>query len=284
MSPGLASNSATLFDYAGLDPETRIVVQQKTGEIKDRIKRTAQDIMEIGERLIDIKGKLGHGRFMAWLEAEFHWSVQTADNLMSVAKAFKITNFVNLDIAPSALYALSVPSVTEEARKEAIDRAANGHHVSHKEAQEIKEKYKPTPPTPPPSLFFDPEEDADDQRRVEVLPPDPDPEPEETDEEDASEDEEEDSPKVSPAKYRPAPEDPGTKAEQYSRHFLKCLNSVDDLTRSVAAKVKDGGYGGLPAILKHMSRDEALRVAGTVEILVERLQAWKDQITEAFDE
>lgn len=31
---------ATAFDYDALDVETRIVVQQKTGEIKERMKRT----------------------------------------------------------------------------------------------------------------------------------------------------------------------------------------------------------------------------------------------------
>jgi hypothetical protein len=33
-----------IFDYAALDAETRIVVQQKTGEIKERMRRAAQDI------------------------------------------------------------------------------------------------------------------------------------------------------------------------------------------------------------------------------------------------
>ena len=42
----------TAFDYESLDAETRIVVRQKTGEIKDRMRRSASDIVEIGERLI----------------------------------------------------------------------------------------------------------------------------------------------------------------------------------------------------------------------------------------
>jgi hypothetical protein len=137
------------FEYGLLDPETRIVVQQKTGEIKDRIKRSAQDMVEIGERLIDIKARLGHGRFLSWLEAEFDWSVRTADNLMGVAEAFKFADFANLTIGKSALVALASPSVPEEARQEAVSLAENGLHVTHSEAKRIIADHKPRPASQP---------------------------------------------------------------------------------------------------------------------------------------
>lgn len=136
---------ATRFEYGTLDAETRIVVQQKTGEIRDRIKRTASDIMEIGERLIDIKERLGHGRFAEWLQIEFEWSDRTARSLMSVAEAFKSANFSDLNIAPSAMYVLAAPSVPEEARQQAVALASNGHHVTHSEAKAIIAEHKPAP-------------------------------------------------------------------------------------------------------------------------------------------
>ncbi len=37
------------FDYAALDSETRIVVQQRTGEIKEKVHSTAQMAWEIGQ-------------------------------------------------------------------------------------------------------------------------------------------------------------------------------------------------------------------------------------------
>jgi hypothetical protein len=153
----------TLFDYGELDSETRIVVQQKTGEIKERLKRTASDIIEVGERLNDIKARLGHGRFAPWLNSEFNWSVRTAQNFMAVADAFKNANFAYLDLAPSALQALAAPSVPESARQEAIAIASNGHHVTHKEAKEIVERHKPEPISMA-RLFED-----DDQQRQEVV-------------------------------------------------------------------------------------------------------------------
>lgn len=46
------------FDYSGLDAEARIVVQQRTGEIKSLMRRTASDIVEVGQKLIEVKERL----------------------------------------------------------------------------------------------------------------------------------------------------------------------------------------------------------------------------------
>ena len=54
--------------HAGLDLETRIVGRQRTGEIKTLMQRTAQDLIEIGQKLVEVKARLGHGRFGAWLQ------------------------------------------------------------------------------------------------------------------------------------------------------------------------------------------------------------------------
>jgi hypothetical protein len=45
-----ADTQITLFDYAVLDPETRIVVQQRTEEIRALVRRSAQDIIDIGNK------------------------------------------------------------------------------------------------------------------------------------------------------------------------------------------------------------------------------------------
>ena len=61
------------FDYGALDMETRVVVQQRTGEIRSLVRRSAQDIIDIGLKLGEVKQRLGHGGFGKWLEAEFEW-------------------------------------------------------------------------------------------------------------------------------------------------------------------------------------------------------------------
>jgi hypothetical protein len=130
-----------LFDYGALDSETRIVVQQRTTEIKALMKRAASDIIEIGQKLIEVKARLGHGHFGGWLESEFEWHRNTANNFMRVAEKF--TNFVNLDgFAPSALYLLAAPSTPETARNEAIERAEAGEAITHQAAREIADRHK----------------------------------------------------------------------------------------------------------------------------------------------
>lgn len=129
------------FDYARLDTETRIVVQQRTEEIRVLVRRSAQDIIDIGTKLIEIKARLGHGNFGTWLDAEFGWNWKTATSLMNVATKF--VNFTNLNqFAPSALYLLAAPSTPEDARSEAMERADAGETITHAVAQTIVREYR----------------------------------------------------------------------------------------------------------------------------------------------
>lgn len=129
----------TLFDYQNLDSETRIVVQQKTQEIKVLIRRTAQDVFDIGQKLSDIKTRLGHGHFGNWLKAEFEWSERTAQNFIRVYESFKSENIADLSFSQTALYVLA--SAPEEARSEAI-AIAKEKTITSVEAKEIAQKHK----------------------------------------------------------------------------------------------------------------------------------------------
>lgn len=129
------------FDYTALDAETRIVVQQRTGEIKSLMRRTAQDIIEIGLKLTEVKARLGHGSFGGWLKAEFEWSERTAQNFMRVADAFKSATVADL-IAPKALYLLAAPSTPDEARAEALEQASAGGRLSVRQAKELIERHR----------------------------------------------------------------------------------------------------------------------------------------------
>ena len=86
------------FDYTALDTETCIVVKQRTDEIKALMKRTAQGIIEIGQKLIEVKGRLEHGMFMGWLKTEVEplgLSYYAANRWMNVATKF--CNLQNLN-------------------------------------------------------------------------------------------------------------------------------------------------------------------------------------------
>jgi hypothetical protein len=133
--------AVSAFDYLSLDAETCQFVQKQTGEIRMLMRRTTQDIFEIGRKLIEIKKRLGHGRFLDWLEAEFDWTERTARHFMRVAEVFEPETVSHLPLAPSALYLLAAPSTPEIAREEALTRAQAGESITKKTAQKIKQKH-----------------------------------------------------------------------------------------------------------------------------------------------
>jgi hypothetical protein len=128
----------TTFDYDILDAHTRELVQRRTDEIKRLTKPTAQDVVEIGEKLIEVKEALGHGHFEEWLRAEFEWTSRTARRFMAVAETFKSDNLSDLTIALSALYLFASPSTPASAREEALDRAREGEPITHATAKAIR--------------------------------------------------------------------------------------------------------------------------------------------------
>ncbi len=137
-------SSTQAFDYSQLDSNISVFVREQTNEIRGLMKRTAQGILDIGQKLLIIKEKLGHGNFLNWLQLEFNWSEPTAQRFMQVARQFKSVNLMDLSIAPSALYILSAPSTPDWVREEAISRAQAGEDITYTTAKEIKQKSRST--------------------------------------------------------------------------------------------------------------------------------------------
>ncbi len=97
-------------------------------------------IIAVGQKLIEVKNRLGHGYFLTWLQAEFGWSYPTAARFMQVANSFKGISQIE-NFAPSALYELAGTSTPEAARNEAITRAKAGESITRQAAKTIKQKY-----------------------------------------------------------------------------------------------------------------------------------------------
>lgn len=130
------------FEYGILDAGTQMVVQQRTNEVKTLMRRTSEDIIAIGQKLIEVKQHLGHGNFINWLKSEFNWSVSTANKFMQVGEQFKLVNFTNLNITASALYLIAAPSTPKDARAEVVDRASLGENISYTKAKAIVWQHK----------------------------------------------------------------------------------------------------------------------------------------------
>ena len=129
-------NTPTLnnFDYDILQSDRRAIVRQRTEEIKERLKRSAQDIWEIGQKLFEVRSELAYGSFDSWLKAEFGWSRRTAYNFIKVYEAFpERATVAQVSIAASALYQLSSPSTPQKVRNELIQRAKDGEKITRKD-------------------------------------------------------------------------------------------------------------------------------------------------------
>ncbi|MEL6453128.1 MAG: DUF3102 domain-containing protein [Cyanobacteria bacterium J06623_5] len=133
-----------LFDYDSLDLGQRTIVQQRTGEIRERLRRSAQDVWEIGEKLSDVRSRLKYGQFLAWIKAEFGWSQRTAYNFINVYETFgdRFANLAKVNIATSLLYQLASPSVPEELRAQILRAAEQGETMTAQELRATIQKRK----------------------------------------------------------------------------------------------------------------------------------------------
>lgn len=106
-------SQAALFDYTSLYPETRVFVQEKALAIHARLKRAAEDVIAIGQDLIEVKLHLGHGQFLSWLQAEFEMTDRHARNFMNVASRFSSKSEIISDLPVTVIYALAAPSTPD---------------------------------------------------------------------------------------------------------------------------------------------------------------------------
>lgn len=70
-------------------------IEQITLEINFYKEQTAQNIIEIGKRLIEAKQQLPHGEWQSWLQDKVEFTVKTAQRFMKVAREFSKTTPVS---------------------------------------------------------------------------------------------------------------------------------------------------------------------------------------------
>jgi protein gp37/uncharacterized protein YoxC len=108
--------SVSAFDYSGLPKETAEDLRSRANRVRLSLKRTAQEIIMVGEQLAAAKEALPHGHFGAWLAAEFEMSQDTAERFLHVAERFGNDIPLFADYQPTVLYLLAAPSTPESVR------------------------------------------------------------------------------------------------------------------------------------------------------------------------
>lgn len=112
------------FDYDSLPKKDITFIKQTTREVHLLLERSTGDIIAIGQKLIDMKARLGHGLWRAWLQTHWPLDVSLANRWMNVAR--KCGQFPHLKIPRSTLYLLAADSTPETLRGEFIRRAEAG--------------------------------------------------------------------------------------------------------------------------------------------------------------
>lgn len=131
------------FSYADIeDKDSRDKVREAAKDIRDRLKLTSVSIIEIGDRLIAVKDMLDHGQYGPWLETEFGFSRDTAENFVNVATNFRVAKQLRNPPPATSMYALSKASVPDAARAEAVQRARDGECITPDVAREIIARHK----------------------------------------------------------------------------------------------------------------------------------------------
>jgi hypothetical protein len=115
------------FDYSGLTADDRELAKRTVVKIRQHLRRTSREIIDIGTDLIKVRAALGHGHFEAWLESEFgRGSDRTARNYMQAARCFGAKSEIVSVLPPATLYLLSAPSTPETITGRIVAELENG--------------------------------------------------------------------------------------------------------------------------------------------------------------
>lgn len=116
---------------------TEFNIERTTTEILILKDQTAQNIIEIGKRLIEVKENLEHGQFLNWLESKVEFSRYTANRFMKIATEFSNVSAVQ-HLGSKKLFLLA--GLDEEDRQEVTKENKVEDMTTRELEQVVKEK------------------------------------------------------------------------------------------------------------------------------------------------
>lgn len=108
-------------DDRTLAADVLLELRELTPRIRERLKRTTDDIVTVGRDLIRAKELLGHGLFGAWLEKEFSLSHRSATQFMRAADRFGGRLEAVSDLPSGVVLELASPSVPDDLVQDVLD-------------------------------------------------------------------------------------------------------------------------------------------------------------------
>lgn len=129
---------ATISDTAAM------IIEDATAEIRRLIRRSSEDILEIGRNLVRVRDLLPKGQFQDWVTSEFSWSLRTAYNFIAVHE--RLGGFIErgqlASVSNAALYMLAGGSVPDEVVASITQRVENGERIGPKDVAGALEDHR----------------------------------------------------------------------------------------------------------------------------------------------
>lgn len=136
------------YDYNQIDAQHRETVIEAAIDIHGHASKARDNLIAIGNRLLQIKNLLPHGQFQDWVEKEFGIERRMAQNYMAVAtrfgnnQQFADKNEIISFFSPTAMYLLASPSTPVEAVEAAIaESEESGQRLKVRRIKEIVAEY-----------------------------------------------------------------------------------------------------------------------------------------------
>src|SRR6516165_6269865 len=117
-------------------------LDQAASEIIGRGRQMVADIIAIGRKLVEVKKRVGHGRYEAFVRDRLGFSLSSAlrfvraYQMLESVKLADLRTLETVQIDCSALYLLSSPATPEPVRTAALEAAACGRQIRHAEVKE----------------------------------------------------------------------------------------------------------------------------------------------------
>lgn len=115
-------------------------LDQAEAEIRHSDKRVVLEILAIGKKLAEIKARVGHGRYRAFIRDRLRFSERSAQEFVRSYKFLKSAHCADFDalhIDASAVRLLAKSSISTAVRIEALERAAKPEGISYSEVKKL---------------------------------------------------------------------------------------------------------------------------------------------------
>ena len=118
--------ATSAFNYEGIEPGLADSLRKQAERIRDRIKKTIPDIIEIGRDLLAVQESIPYGKFGTWLRAEFGWHERTAQNWMLLATVFGDRSEIVSDLPQGLLCRLAAKSTPKNIAADVVTKLEQG--------------------------------------------------------------------------------------------------------------------------------------------------------------